>query len=266
MSEWPQDLAFSMTRDGSPTLVHLAEDGHQEAMHNSRGALSESLFVYHSALQVLLSSRPLAIRVLSVGLGLAYNELLTIGEWIKSTSSGPLPSLLIHSYESHEYLREGFKDWLTGPMPCAEANKSPPEGLHSRNPLHQTLNQVLDLCGINLNVDPMQIKRHALNLLQDNNWQFHTSFPAIRAPSTRHPRCNLIYYDAFSNQMTAELWQENLLAQAIHDHADADCVFATYAATGSLNRALKQQGFRLLDKAGFAGKRQCTLAIRGNIR
>jgi tRNA U34 5-methylaminomethyl-2-thiouridine-forming methyltransferase MnmC len=40
-------------------------------------------------------------------------------------------------------------------------------------------------------------------------------------------------------------------------------VLATYAATGTMNRALRTLGFKILEKPGFQGKRESTLAVRG---
>ncbi|MBX9765937.1 MAG: hypothetical protein K2X47_01585, partial [Bdellovibrionales bacterium] len=73
---------------------------------------------------------------------------------------------------------------------------------------------------------------------------------------------NLILFDLFSSKTNQELWAEPFLTQFLEERAEQRCVFASYAATGNLKRALRRHGFTLAQVAGFAGKRETTLAHR----
>jgi tRNA U34 5-methylaminomethyl-2-thiouridine-forming methyltransferase MnmC len=91
----------------------------------------------------------------------------------------------------------------------------------------------------------------------------HGRFPE-EAGSTVGVTC--VFYDAYSKKMDADLWQETSLVTRLDPLLARNCVLSTYAATGTMKRALKTLGFRLLPRTGFLGKRESTLAIREKIR
>lgn len=73
----------------------------------------------------------------------------------------------------------------------------------------------------------------------------------------------MICYDAFSQKTNNPLWQKEFLEKFIHDHAEEDCVFTTYACTSVLKKVLTEKKFQLIKRPGFFGKRDSTLALRG---
>ena len=78
-----QDFTIVTTADGSPSLSIEDSSGYVEKMHHAAGAMSESIYIYGEAVQKVLDRR-WPLRVLSVGLGLGYNELITAASGGKS--------------------------------------------------------------------------------------------------------------------------------------------------------------------------------------
>lgn len=241
MKPLPENLEIFTTQDGSPTLSWRRSDGYVEKMHHSGGALEESLYIYHQSLErVLASHRP--VRVMSIGLGLGYNELITMAEMVKRG----LTEWQIWSFEAHPDLHSEFKTWI------AEGDSDSALGL--------VYNNILARIADRLKVDPTEIKITAREALHRGTLQLRLSFPDDISEIND---VNLIYYDAYSKKMDPHLWDEQRLTEKLGPLLGERCVLSTYAATGSLNRVLRHLGFRLIPKPGFLGKRESTLAIRG---
>src|SRR5690606_37298150 len=102
-----------LTGDGSPSVVLGSPQQAYECMHHRGGALSESLFIYHAALEraLELGVEP---KVLSVGLGLGYNEAITIATLISKEKLKPLQ---LDSFESDPLIRGHYVRWLTKNSP-----------------------------------------------------------------------------------------------------------------------------------------------------
>lgn len=244
MQPFPTDIDIFTTADGSPTLAFKRADGYIEKMHHTGGALSESLYIYREALQITLDEK-IPPRVLSLGLGLGYNELITLAECERSAR----PDFKIWSFEALPVLREAFREGV--------ADSPPPSRLG---------NVVSDVAGMvaeKMGVRPDRLCELARQALTDGRLELRGPYPEDLAGADK---INTVYYDAYSNKMDPHLWLEDVLTGRLGPCLDSRCVLATYAATGALNRALKGLGFQLLPKAGFLGKRQSTLAIRGLIR
>lgn len=240
MIDLPPNSEIFYTQDGSPTLSLKREDGYVEKMHHSGGALSESLYIYRTALSEALS-RGWPIRVLSLGLGLAYNEIITISELRKRD----VAEFKIFSFESVPALREGFKAWA---------------GRGAGGKLAFVLDQVLKQVARSQEVPVPLLRTWLAEAIADHSLEIRGEFPADAENVNEVSVC---YYDAFSKKMNPELWGEDMLKSTLDRLLARRCVLTTYAATGALNRSLKHLGFSLLDKTGFSGKRESTLAIRG---
>lgn len=238
MPNLPLDLTIYVTADGSPTLSFSRADGYVEKMHHSGGALSESIYIYHSvAVQALDRGWP--ARVLSFGLGLSYNELLAIAEFLKRD----IRDWKVYSFEAHPFLRDEFAKW------AADGGGN----------LKDVLDQVLAMVAEKVDVDPQKFRMEVRDGLADGRLELRGAFPQ-EASGTLD--CSIVFYDAFSNKMEAGPWSESTLKEELGPCLAPKCLFTTYAATGNLNRGLKALGFRLLDRPGFEGKRESTLAIR----
>ena len=226
------------TEDGSPTLIWSRDDGYEEKMHHSGGALSESLFIYQTALREALA-RGWPGRVLSLGLGLGYNELIAAAEFLKSG----VEDWKLWSFEAEDSLRENFSGWLSGDAPeLAE--------IHA---------DILRRIAASSGISPAELFTFAREGFDRGQLELRGRFPEDVA-GVEGGTC--VFYDAYSKKMDADLWEENSLAGRMAPLLAPGCVLSTYAATGSMNRALKTLGFRLLPRAGFLGKRESTLAIR----
>lgn len=226
------------TADGSPTLIYRRADGYLEKMHHSGGAFNESMYIYHHGLCQALDQGILP-RVVSVGLGLAYNELIAIAEFHRRG----LSNWRLWSFEAIPYLQNGFIEWL-------KMNRDESE-----------LTRILDLASekVSRHFHLPQLKELAAQAWFDGRLILRQSFPN---DTTEVHDIGVVFYDAYSNKMSPELWQETELQKVLQKMLAPHALLCTYAATGSLNRVLKNLGFKLLTRPGFLGKRESTLAIR----
>lgn len=229
----PQFDIFT-TADGSPT-INL--DG-GEKMHSLEGAFSESLYIYAKTLEktLKLEKDP---HILSMGLGLGYNELISTA----IISKKGLKESLILSFEKVDFLREAFLAWLQG----------------EDSPLVEVYDLVLKTISSNFQVEPAYLK----STTQQSHSNGHLIIKSELLPLNPLPgKFNCVYYDAFSNETDGYLWTEEHLKQFIDEYCDTNCFFSTYAATGNLKRALKEKGFSLEKRPGFGMKRESTRAFR----
>jgi tRNA U34 5-methylaminomethyl-2-thiouridine-forming methyltransferase MnmC len=232
-------MQIFMTADGSPTLEFRRDDGYVEKMHHSGGALSESRYIYRQALKMAQEFGP-PVGVLSFGLGLGYNELITVAELRRAG----VENWTIWSFEAVDFLREEFESWILGQRTSA---------------LYDVTETVARTVAAACEIAPDKLKKYISEALATGHLRLQGPFPECKRDCSS---INAVYYDAYSKKMNPELWTEDYIVQSLKPVLANQCVIATYAATGTLNRALKELGFRLLDKPGFLGKRESTLAIR----
>jgi tRNA U34 5-methylaminomethyl-2-thiouridine-forming methyltransferase MnmC len=232
----PPQLEICRTGDGSPTISYKRADGHAEKMHHSGGALTESLYIYHYGLTLALNEG-CPPHVVSLGLGLGYNELIALAEFQRRGRA----TFKIWSFEADEYLRTQFMQWLQGES--------------------GTLGALYDeiTASIEAHFKIKNLKATASEHLRNHSLQLRGSYPA---DINDVKDVGVFFFDAFSNKMSPELWQELDMRATLSQLLSPRAVLCTYAATGALNRVLKQLEFRLLDRPGFQGKRESTLALR----
>jgi len=227
------------TADGSPSLRLWKKNQAPEAMHHLAGAFSETLYIYDSALREAHQQSG-QLQVLSVGLGLGYNEILTAARAFQWSCD-----LVMESFESETELRQNFLNWL--------------HGVHSFEPFSGTYDKILNLVAGEVELMPLQVKDHLKELEAAGRWNLRGTL-ALDTRFDRHFNC--VLFDAFSGGATPELWTEDFLDTLLMSCAAPQCVFSTYAATGNLRRSLAQHGFSVELRPGFAGKRQSTWAIK----
>lgn len=229
-----------ITEDGSPSLLTTYASGVTERMHHFRGALTESIYIYLPAIEWALDHAPRP-NIMSLGLGLGYNELLSVGANLRR----PEPrDLHIVTFENDRDLRLNFSGWLAG---------------DSTSPLAATYLTVLTQVAASLKVGVDQLMETSANLIRMGNWRLRDAFPENLESADRF---HAVLYDAFSAKMDEPLWSEDHLVRFLTGHAAPQAALATYAAKGTLKRALKQCGFELKYKEGFGGKKESTFAIR----
>lgn len=204
-------------------------------MHHRGGAYSETQLIYGDPLRISIKGG--GRRFLSLGLGLGYNEILVAVECLRHGISPRQMQLL--SFESEEALRSGFIQWLQG------------QG-----------DEIYDLVAGFFAFDILKIKHFLLQALENHQWQLRHALDESSL-SLLDSDFNCIFYDAFSSKTSPQLWTEEFLNLFFAKACSEISVVSTYACTGALKRSIKNQGFELLLKPGFNGKRLRTMGIRG---
>lgn len=75
---------------------------------------------------------------------------------------------------------------------------------------------------------------------------------------------DLIYFDAFGVRVQPELWTEDIFKK-MHNSLKEGGVLVTYAAAGSVRRALQAVGFKVSRLPGPPGKREMLHAVKTTI-
>ncbi len=216
-----------LTLDQSPTLRSLSSTVgliKPESMHHSAGAAAETEYIYGEAIRLGLSIQK-KLNFLVVGLGLGYIEIL-----ISSLVSGQN----ISSFEIDSDLRKNFLNWINGSIEF------------------EIYNQVCKSLKLDPDFIRQSFQKNKLILNEELNLQ-----------TTFEQKNHIICFDAFSAKNSGSLWTEEFLDYFILNACAPDCIFTTYACTGLLKRVLVKHGFKLNPRAGFTGKRDSTLAVRG---
>jgi hypothetical protein len=241
-----QGFHFITTEDGSPSLRLQPETPSEtlsEAMHSLKGAFSETLYIYGTALEHG-AREGFPPRALSMGLGMGYVELLAAAISVKHGVS----SFGGESFEIVPELREWFVDWLAG--------KSIPEDFA------KAYSEIDERTCRHLDLKPGAAKATLHEAVSSGRWLMRE---ALTPSTTFEGKFGVICFDAFSSKSTPELWSEEFLMAFLEKAAARSCVLSTYACTGALKRSLRASGFELQIREGFSSKRDCTYAVRGGV-
>lgn len=218
----------------------MRPDGKTEKMHHYMGAFSETVHVYGRALEASFL-HGLPAHFFSLGLGLGYNEILSVVLAVKYKQQP-----LIWSFESVENLRLQFSKWILQDNPDEDFAKT----------YDQILTKMCDHYGVSQKTVRSELK----NLLEAKRLLllegFHSKY------SFGEQKFSVILYDAFSDKINPELWDMQALEHTLSHATYESCVFSTYASKGRLKRALKDHHFELQDIRGYGSKRECTIALR----
>lgn len=229
-----------LTADGSPSLRLLEKDGScGETMHSTKGAFSETRYVYSPAIEMCLESFSdvKSPNFLSVGLGLGYVEMAIASEVLKRN----LQNCFLRSFEIDTDLTAQIQSWCRS------------------NENFQIYSSIAQLFEQELCLLPGSIQRFLGHQLKTSQWTF---FVDLRDFKHITEKFHCILFDAFSQTQEKEVWEKGFLCEFIDHLAAERCVFATYASTSILKGILESRGFRNLNRPGFAGKRECTLQVR----
>lgn len=229
----PFEFKSELTEDGSPT-VRLPPTW--EPMHALDGAFTETLYIYQPTVRDALKASQ-NTRIISIGLGLGYNEILTACECIQQNKNAH-----VDSYESVPELREYFKKWI---------NNQP-------NPFQDIYEKVLSLFVNSYSLNAVQVKEKLKQQIRSEQLVLH---PAI-TPETQFERSNGIFFDAFSSKSSPELWTDEFLEHFVKTATAETCYLSTYASKGALHRTLRAHKFVSEKRAGFGKKRESTFAHR----
>ncbi len=236
---------FITTEDGSPSIrmwrSSIGAEMPAEAMHHCAGALSESVYIYGTLVDEVIS-RGWPARILSVGLGCAYNEWIALARLLHTDCSAE--SIYLESFEADPRLNGSFKLWLFEEF---------------SDPFSHLYTEVVNKVSNHFGLDAQNLKTFGRNAFEKEQWRIRDR---LEKGLAFHTKFTAIFFDAFSTKATPELWSEPFLDWFLAQAADTNCGLSTYAATGRLNRALKHAGFVLVPYRGFSGKRQSTRAFR----
>ena len=223
------------TADKSPTLS-LAGG---EKMHSLDGALSETLEIYGPVIEK--SSQRDFPTILSMGLGLGYNEILSLGHLYKRNCQ----SFTLVSFETVDFLRTQWLAWIRG----------------EKSELESCYEFILLAIANQLEIDHTKnLKGFALQAISKKQLVLNS---ALNIENSTETRFQGILYDAFSSNTDQNLWSEEHLNLFLTNYSHPEyCLFSTYAATGTLKRSLIENGFTLEKKKGFGKKRESTYAHR----
>lgn len=248
---------FEKTEDGSPTVRIHSDEGLSEAMHSLKGAFSETVYIYGTALETCLQ-RGFTPRILSLGLGLGYVEMLAAALILRAsrtslttTTEDQQTCALVNEAggESHELIRE-LRDWFTSWL--TDTGSRPPE-------FSAAYDEILDRTSRETGIPAKEIKSFLAKMMREGRWRIRE---ALDPKTTFETRFGCICFDAFSSKTSPELWTEPFLMEFLARSSAPGCVLSTYACTGALKRALKTSGFALTIREGFSSKRDSTFAVR----
>lgn len=207
------------TEDGSSTLFNKQNGEHYHSIH---GAIQESVHVFIKAgLQHVASAGQL--RILEIGFGTGLNCLLSLAkttEMQKDTvyfALEPFPVEEPLQIQLNYCQFEGLRDF-----------EGEFKSMHSFEDGILRLSQFFELTRLRLKLEEISL-----------------------LPSY----FNLVYFDAFSAETQPELWQPEIFNK-IRSSMKVGGVLVTYAAKGSVRRALQSSGFVTERLPGPPGKRE----------
>ena len=217
---------FLKTADGSLT-IHLPL--WDEQYHSKHGAIQESKHVFiKTGLHHFCELHDVEeLAILEIGFGTGLNALLTSQEAVELDK--------IISYNGVEAYPISF-DQVQG--------LNYPEQLDVDSSIFLKLHEVAW-------ETPQKITPHFLLLKQQK------FFKDITAINVYH----LIYFDAFGARVQPELWTQEVF-KTMYDALKKDGVLVTYAAKGSVRRAMQAVGFTVERLPGPPGKREMLRATK----
>jgi hypothetical protein len=236
-----KEIQFVLTNDGSPTAFFNTEGSDNfmsEKMHHLAGAFQETIYIYGPAIQWGFAKvdKP---RILSLGTGLAYNEIISAAFSVLFDS--PLQMV---SYEKDEDLNESLIAWLK--VPSKEAIV--PADIYDL--ILQKTSELFE-------ISEQKIKSKLVSLYESGDWQIKSAWD-----SSDKSKYNVILFDFFSGKAMENFWTQEFLDKTIADNSNLQCSFATYACTGNLRRALLASAYTYVKRPGYAWKKNSTFAYR----
>tara|TARA_R110002033_G_scaffold170434_2_gene212938 strand:- start:149 stop:832 length:684 start_codon:yes stop_codon:yes gene_type:complete len=219
-----------ITADGSST-IHLPD--WDEQYHSKHGAIQEAKHVFikhgfHHYL-TLYPFEKYPVFILEIGFGTGLNAFIT----------------LLEAEKRHIYVN--YVSVEAYPVEMDEINQ---------------LNYPTTLEAI----EKAHIFKHLHELDWENKHQLTLSFCL-----TKQKKCfseikdlntfNIIYFDAFGARVQPELWTESIF-QKMYDALLPNGILVTYAAKGSVRRAMQTVGFKVEKLPGPPGKREMLRACK----
>lgn len=246
MSSFDQ-IKLVKTADGSPSIEMKQGEAPIEWMHHSQGAFSETNYLYRPIIELALWQKMSDPRLLSVGIGLGYNEIFTAALALRNGDV----TYKIWSYEKNDELRNSFLNFITS---RPESYSSPTKG-----ELFSAYNWIIKKTATEFELSAEDIRTHLTKMFDRGDWTVHANFSL-----EDHSLSGLtgLLYDPFSKKVNPDLWQTDRLEEFLVATTNEVCFLGSYASNSNLKNALIKCKFNLFNRLGFSGKRNCTLAFR----
>ncbi|MBD0832084.1 tRNA (5-methylaminomethyl-2-thiouridine)(34)-methyltransferase MnmD [Aestuariibaculum sediminum] len=222
-----------ITGDGSST-IHLPQ--WNEQYHSKHGAIQEAyhVFIKHGLHHIIeTNSGTSSVSILEIGFGTGLNAFITLLESEK------------YELNINYYGVEGY------PVLKDEIHQlNYPEQLDAKT------------------------KAKLFYNLHDVTWEeshnVTSKFTLIKQKRffneiNEKAKYNLIYFDAFGARVQPELWTESIF-QKMYDALQLNGVLVTYAAKGSVRRAMQAVEFKVEKLPGPPGKREMLRAFKEDLR
>ncbi len=212
------------TADGS-TTIHLEE--WNEQYHSKHGAVQEA---YHVFIKHGLDQFSESVDILEIGFGTGLNAFITLLE-----SEKRLLKVKYHGVEAY------------------------PVSLEEIEALNYT-----ELLSIPPALDAWFVEMHKTKW--DINTEITPRFELCKrrqffSDITDKNVFDLIYFDAFGTRVQPELWTESIFKK-MYTALKSPGILVTYAAKGSVRRAMQSVGFKVERLPGPPGKREMLRAIK----
>ena len=212
------------TADGS-TTIHLPE--WDEHYHSKHGAIQEAYHVFIEAGLGLFSQGSLAI--LEIGFGTGLNALITLMEAQKRNLKIAYTGVEKYPVPSVEIAQLNYLQELDAAT-YEDAFKE----------MHQCA------WGKSIHLTPyFSLQKQHKDFMEISDEQVF----------------NLIYFDAFGARVQPELWTVTLFSK-MFNALKPNGILVTYAAKGSVRRAMQEVGFSVERLAGPPGKREMLRATK----
>jgi tRNA U34 5-methylaminomethyl-2-thiouridine-forming methyltransferase MnmC len=215
------------TADGS-TTIHIPE--WNEQYHSKHGAIQEARHVFiKMGLLHLLNSNPSNLDILEIGFGTGLNALVTWEEGLNHELNINYVGVEAYPVAKEEVLQLNFVDEINKPLAQEFFND-----IHLANWEEKT----------------------------EITSKFHlTKQEKFFQDINDVEQYDLIYFDAFGARVQPDLWEENIF-RIMYDALRIDGVLVTYAAKGSVRRAMQTVGFKVERLPGPPGKREMLRATK----
>lgn len=212
------------TADGS-TTIHLPD--WNEQYHSKHGAIQEAyhVFIKHG----LHMFKDNEVSILEIGFGTGLNALITFIERSQIQNNTRYVGVEAYPVASHEISKLNYIEELK-----AQHYASVFEEMHSQ-PWNKA-NKISPLFSL-------EKQERFFNQINSED------------------EFNLIYFDAFGARVQPELWTEEIF-ESMYKALQEQGVLVTYAAKGSVRRAMQAVGFSVERLPGPPGKREMLRAIK----
>lgn len=212
------------TSDGSHSLYQIDLD---ETYHSRHGAIQEAYHVFIKNGLDFISKKKLSI--LEIGLGTGLNCLISLLESEKHDLTVDYTGIEAYPISLEEMSLLNYLDELKAPLFKKEFDL-----IHESEWERE----------IKITDNFSLVKRNQkFQEISDKN------------------RYNLIFFDAFGARVQPELWTEEIF-QKMYDALLPNGVLVTYAAKGSVRRAMLSVGFSIERLPGPPGKREMLRGIK----